>query len=248
MTTRSRLEAQIIDALAHLSAEDMQRVAEDYARIRYPARFPRFDFRAFSREGKSRPGWPDAWISVGGRVDGVEATGDKAKAGVEGHLREDLEKAGNFDPPLAGLIIVSGCPTVTLSADEIAAWRRRFITEAGVDEKGLDLVFGGGLVAELARPEFARTRIEVLRLPDAPVHFKLVRARRGPDEGRLNSAFIPSEKDYAAGRVHRPEAANQVLVHLEQEGRVLVRGIGASGKTVLAWLLALEGADRRQPA
>ncbi len=60
MTPRSRLEAEITDKLSRLSAEDMQRVAEDYARIRHPERFPRFDFRAFSPEGKSRPGWPDA--------------------------------------------------------------------------------------------------------------------------------------------------------------------------------------------
>jgi hypothetical protein len=79
MTRRSRLEASIATALSHLSEADMQRVAEDYARIRYPHRFPRFDFRAFSAEGKSRSGWPDAWVDNDGRLDGVEATCAKQK-------------------------------------------------------------------------------------------------------------------------------------------------------------------------
>ncbi len=202
MTTRSRLEAEITDRLSRLSAED-------YARIRHPERFPRFDFRAFSLEGKSRPGWPDAWVCLDDRKDGVEATGDKSKAGIEKHLWEDLDKAIAHDPPLAGLIIGSGCPTVHLSADEIADWRGRFITDACIPADRLELVLGPGLVADLARPGFARTRAEVLRISDAPTHFKLVRARSGPDEGRLNSAFIPSAEDYEKGRVHRPAAADE---------------------------------------
>ncbi|QQO57560.1 MAG: hypothetical protein N838_33630 [Thiohalocapsa sp. PB-PSB1] len=38
MRSRSRLEAEITERLSRLSAEDMQRVAEDYARIRHPQR------------------------------------------------------------------------------------------------------------------------------------------------------------------------------------------------------------------
>lgn len=247
MTPRNRLEAEIIDRLARLSVEDMQRVAEDYARIRYPQRFPRFDFRALSPEGKSRKGWPDAWVCLNDRKDGVEATGDKSKPSVEKHLREDLDKAIAHDPPLSGLIIVSGCPTVHLKDYEIADWRRRFITDACIPADRLELVFGPGLVADLAHPEFARTRVEVLGIDDAPTYFKPVRARMGPDEGRL-SDFIPSAEDYEKRRVYRPAAADEILAHLHQEGRALIRGIGASGKTVLAWLLGLEAAEQRRPA
>jgi len=248
MTPRSQLETRIAERLAHLSDDEMQRVAEDYARIQFPERFPRFDFRAFSKEGKSRSGWPDAWVDLGGRIDGVEATGAKKKTAVWRHMEKDLREARRRAPRLAGFVLVSGHPEVQPTDQELMTWRGRFIDEAGIDPDRLQLVFGGGLVEELARPEFARTRIELLRLSESPTHFKLVRARRGPDEGRLNSAFVPSAEDYAAGRVHRPQAADQVLAHLERDGRALVRGVGASGKTVLAWLLALDAAEQRRPA
>ena len=52
MTIRSQLEASVAHALATLSPENMQRVAEDYARVRFPERFPRFDSRAFDAAGK----------------------------------------------------------------------------------------------------------------------------------------------------------------------------------------------------
>ena len=223
MTTRSQLETQIADALTRLSPENMQRVAEDYARIRFPERFPRFDFRAFSEEGKSRPGWPDAWINVDGHIDGVEATVAKYKSAVETHLWEDLDKAGRLDPPLAGLIIVSGHPNVQYSPDEDAAWRQRFIDDVGIAPDRINFVFGSGLVGELACPEFARTRFEVLGLPVAPRHFKLFLAKRGPDERRL-SDFIPSDEDYALDRVHRPAAAEEVIARLERGRCALVRG------------------------
>jgi hypothetical protein len=248
MSTRKQLEASIAERLARLSPADMQRLAEDYAQIRFPDRFPRFDFRALSEEGKTRMGWPDAWIDVGGQIDGVEATAARDKSAVLGHLQQDLDNAKRRGPRLAGLVIVSGHPAVQPTDDEPTTWRQRFIDEAGIAPERIQLVFGGALVRELAGPEFARTRIEVLRLDYAPSHFKLVRAKRGPDERRLDSAFVPSEADYEAGRVHRPAAADQVLAQLAARRCALVRGVGASGKSVLAWLLALDAARQRRPA
>ena len=249
MTARSRIETSIAAELTRLSDEDMQRVAEDYARIRYPDRFPRFDFRAFSPEGKSRWGWPDAWVDLGdGQLDGVEATNTKDRSGVRRHLEDYLAKAREREPKLSGFIHVSGNPAVQLSDEDVTRWLNRFVDEAGIAPDRLDLVFGGGLVEVLARPEFARTRIEILNMSDSPAHFKLVRARQGPDEGRLHSAFVPSHDDYTAGHVYRPEAADQVIGRLARNGCALVRGVGASGKSVLAWLLSLESADRRFPA
>jgi hypothetical protein len=247
MTCRSQLEGVIAAALGRLSPTDLQRLAEDYARIRYPERFPRFDFRAFSEEGKSRAGWPDAWIDLGGRVDGVEATGAKEKTKVEKHLRDDLKKAKRRNPRLGGLIILSGHPAVQFDADEMDTWRKRFTDDAGIPEDRIHLIFGGGLVEELSRPEFARTRFEILGLPVTPKHFQLVLSKRGPDENRL-SDFIPSDEDFASGRVHRPEIADQILSQLSHARCAFVRGVGACGKSVLAWLLALEFAEQRHPA
>jgi hypothetical protein len=84
MEGRDRLEDRIAYSLAHMSPENMQRVAEDNARIRFPNRFPHFHFRALSAEGKSRRGWPDAWITIDGRVDGVEATSAGPFSGTDG--------------------------------------------------------------------------------------------------------------------------------------------------------------------
>ena len=55
-------------------------------------------------------------------------------------------------------------------------------------------------------------------------------------------------EDYRHGRVHRPQAAEEVSGILEQTGRVLVKGIGASGKTVLARLLALDTVNGGWPS
>jgi len=95
----------------------------------------------------------------------------------------------------------SGC-----GSTEVRCRYRRFITEVRIPDDRLELVLGPGLVAHVARPEFARTRAEVLGISDSPTCFKLVRARNGPDEGRLID-FIPSADDYEKKRVHRPAAA-----------------------------------------
>ena len=87
-----------------------------------------------------------------------------------------------------------------------------------------------------------------LEFAPIPQFFGLIRASLSPDEGRLNSLFLPTENDYKAKRIYRPAAADDVLRHLQQSGRALVRGVGASGKTVLAWLLGLEAAEQQRPA
>jgi predicted AAA+ superfamily ATPase len=50
------------------------------------------------------------------------------------------------------------------------------------------------------------------------------------------------------GRVHRQEIAERVLTDLRQNRCALVRGIGACGKSVLAWLLALQFTSKRRSA
>ena len=78
--------------------------------------------------------------------------------------------------------------------------------------------------------------------PDGDPHlFRSAVADLGPDEGRLDSAFIPS----AEGLCRRPRApacggGSGRSRSLRLGGGALLRGVGASGKTVLAWLLALD--------
>ncbi len=179
-------------------------------------------------------------------MDGVEATTDKSKSKIWRHLEDDITKARDRTPKLSGFVFVSGQPAIQPDADELNKWRQRFADEAGLELECVDLVFGGQLVQELARPEFARTRAEILGLTDLPAWFELVRLSVPP--GSPQAEFIPTPDDYARGRVHRPLDADRVLGHLDKEGRALVRGVGASGKTVLAWLLALDTARAGLPA
>ena len=229
-----------------LTPEDMQRLAEDYARIRFPDRFPRFDFRALSPEGKSRSGWPDAYVALSDdRIEGVEATIDKNKSKIRDHLKKDLSNACKRVPKLTGFVFVSGQPMIQLNTDELNMWRQLFSDKAGIELKHIDLVFGGRLVQELALPEFARTRVEVLGVTELPAWFELVRPNIPPNNPQAK--FIPTSDDYEKGRVHRPQVADQVLSHLEERGSALVRGVGACGKTVLAWLIALENVQKGWP-
>jgi hypothetical protein len=91
-----------------------------------------------------------------------------------------------------------------------------------------DVNIGGDLKIEGYRPRL--------------IYFREFSQLRSPDEKRLNFAsyFIPSEEDYSSGRVYRPAIVNQIQERLEHERLVLVRGVGASGKTVLSWIIAHE--------
>ena len=223
----------------------MQRLAEDYARVRYPDRFPRFDFRAISKEGKSRPGWPDAFASLeDGRVNALEATSEKDRSKVWKHLDQDVDKARKWKPTLAGLVFLSGQPDIQPSEDRLRRWRQKLV-KAGLESEHIDLVFGGRLVQELAGPEFARTRLEVLGISDLPDWFELVRPKVPPNP--LQAVFVPSPSEYERW-VHWPQVAEDIHARLEVEGRALVYGVGASGKTVLAWSFATEWYDKRRPS
>lgn len=249
LALRKDIEDQIAAKLVSLSNEDAQRIAEDYARIRYPERFPYLGFRALSPEGKSRSGWPDASsLAADGKIEGVEATHTAKRAGVLKHLKEYLEKAKALKPDqLGGFLHVSVSPKASFRPDEIKYWTDKFV-EAGFARDRVELVFGQGLVSILTGPEFARTRIEVLGIQDRPTHFRLYRSEIGPDENRLGVSFIPNREDFEKGRIHRPEAATTVAERLARDRVAFVRGIGASGKTVLAWLLAQDVVKRGLPA
>lgn len=202
---------QIGHKLAQLSSDKLQELVLRYAALRYPERFSRPGFLAFSIEGKSRPGWPDkAVLLADGRLDGVEATGAKDKAAVLAHLAEDLEKAAKLQPHLAGLLFVSGHPGVQLDVQELHHWHGRFVSEAGLDADKTTLLFGQALADDLADPAYARLCWDILGLPFKPRRFVPVRQELPWDSA---SPFIPSPQDYAAGRVYRPAVVEPVAEH-----------------------------------
>jgi hypothetical protein len=246
---RKDLEDKISAKLTSLSNEDAQRVAEEYVRVLYPARFPFFAFRAFSPEGKSRSGWPDAaYVGVDGKIEGVEATHTASRSGVVDHLDDYLAKARELGADqLGGFVHISVSPKASFKPQEIKDWAGKFV-EAGFNADRVELVFGQTLVNTLTRPEFARTRVEVLGIEDLPTNFSLYRSKVGPDGKRLGTGLIPSWEDLKSGRIHRPQLAETVTEALSRDRVALVRGIGASGKTVMAWLLAQDVLARGLPA
>lgn len=238
---RKDLENKIRDNLISLSDEDAQRLCEEFVHIVYPDFYPYFVFRALSPEGKTRSGWPDALSKgIDGKYHGVEATHTSSRSGIENHLLEYCKKVSELRRAEIGRFIhISVSPKVSFSQDKISYWTEKFI-QAGIQRDNISLIFGQGLVEMLTRPEFARTRVEVLGISHLPSSFRPIRSRSRPDEQRLGSSFIPGWDEFEAGRIYRPELAEAVTAKLSRDRIALVRGIGASGKTVLAWLLAHE--------
>ena len=187
-------------------------------------------------------------VGIDGKFEGVEATHTASRAGVKDHLSQYLEKARELGTDqLGGFVHVSVSPKAAFDPEEIRDWTEKFV-EAGFQRDRVKLMFGQGLVRELTEPEFARSRIEVLGVQDLPTQFRLYRSKVGPDENRLGTSFIPNWEDFEKGRIHRPELAATVTEKLSRDRVALVRGIGASGKTVLAWLLAQEVVKQGLPA
>lgn len=244
--TRSELELKITETLTNITDPNMQRLAEDYVRIKYPNRFPHIENRALSPEGhttrSSGNGYlPDAYyVLPDGRIDGVEATHDKSKTAVYNKLKNEFKKALNSQDvtKLAGFISVSGSPNVNRYEGEVAKLKQRYINELGLEHKNIDFVFARRLIQELAEPQFALTRKELLGIPYEPESFDFIHEKLYPDD-KLQGTFIPSSSDYKTGHIYRPLLADTVEKHLKRDRRVLVRGVGASGKTVLAWLIGL---------
>ena len=241
MPTRSDLEYRITEKLRTLSAVALQWLAEDIALIRDPKRYRNLQGQGRNAEAQTTSGWPDAYVvRSDNTVDGVEATRDRRT--WTQHLEEDIEKAQSPDyPNLNGYLFVAGYPDHKPTPTELGLWTRR-LCELGISEDRMDLLIGTGLVAELLKPQYARTLQSILGLSPSPEHFNLIRQERLPDN--IERPFEPKVTEYRDGVVHRPALADAVERRLSEDGCALVRGRGAAGKTVLAYLIAA-GTDYR---
>jgi hypothetical protein len=74
---------------------------------------------------------------------------------------------------------------------------------------------------------------------EAHLPFRPVEDRENFGDEMIPDSFRPSRSEYREGLVYRPILADDVEQSLEQTGFALVRGKGASGKTVLALTIAL---------
>jgi hypothetical protein len=227
-------EQVIQQAIENLSAGEFQRLAESYAQIILPNRFKTLDPTGRTRTDATRPGWPDARVLLqGGRVDGVEATKD---SDWRGHLERDLKKAENLGAGrLAGFLFVAWA-AAPHDPSAVQKYRRRLV-RLGVPEANVEFVFQGQLVRDLRQPRFASVWVDPLGLPPSCDPFQQVPHARV--FGMPGYGFAPSKEEYLQGLVHRPSVADRVEALLQSEGWALVRGRGATGKTVLAIQIAL---------
>jgi hypothetical protein len=204
-----------------------------YAKLRYPHRF--INLSPVGRNFLNVPigPWPDARsVLADGRHDVVEASKGK---NWEGHLEADLEHIAALGKDrLSGYLFVSLAdePRDTTSLQNIYAR----LEQLGVPLDQARVVFRRQLVAELTRPIFCRVVQEILNLRSDCTPFSFLHHAR--IFGRGDSA-VPDIKEYLQGKVHRCKQVDQVESLLLTKGCALVRGVGASGKTVLAAQVAL---------
>jgi site-specific recombinase XerD len=252
-----RLEQQIAQKLRELSDTQLDRVACAYAALRFPHRFRFVDGRGFNAFDKPIAGRPDAFVvAADGTLDRIEVTGNSEKSKIKtagltsGHFVNILKSIKQKHPigNAGGLVYIAGHPDIQFGPDEIELMRSA-AEAAGLDINLVQIVGGDALKEALAAAEFAAVRIRLLGIED-PKRFKLVQSELGPDRRRLKNSnpFIPSREDLEAGRVHFPAAGHKVEACLKSDKLCLVKGVGASGKSVLAWLVGLRWGAAAAPA
>ena len=227
------LEAAIASKLEALPPGEFQRLAEQYAKLRYPRRF--LDLSPGGRNFLNVPigPWPDARsVLVDGRYDVVEASKGKD---WKRHLQDDLVHIAALGKGrLAGYLFVSFAdePRDTAAIQDVYAR----LEQLGIPLDQARLVFRRQLIADLTEPAFSRVLLEVLKLRSDCTPFSLL--QRAKIFGRGDSV-VPELKEYIEGAVHRRIQVDEAESRLLKGGYALVRGVGASGKTVLAAQVAL---------
>jgi hypothetical protein len=243
-TTPTRRVLLIKERLRSISANDLQRLTEELARILYPQRFVgQMFYQGRNVEGQTTKGWPDAYCEApGGKVHGIEAT--RERASWKTHLDADLKKAATSNgkhKKLASYFFVGGYPDHEPSDAELNDYRGRF-KALGLEAGAVNLLIGHGLAEHLARPECARVVHQLLGIRPEPRLFELLEP--GALHDRQLADFQPTELDFAQGLVWESPLVDRVEVELRKSEAVLVRGHGASGKTTFAQSIAQRWAPR----
>lgn len=228
-------------AIAALEAGQFQRLAEDYARIRWPERFDSLATPGRNAAGQTTAGFPDAFATlVDGRLDAVEATRQIAWFK---HARADLAKAQAMDNgALAGYVLVTWARQG--KASNVREIRNAFVS-AGLEPQLVDVVFRQQLVTDIAQPRYARLWRD-LGLP-ATVH-PWIELEHAVIYGRETSlGLLPARSELVRGEIEAPHLAAKVVARLADENLAIVRGHGASGKTTLAAIIGLDFAAGGAP-
>ncbi|MBZ5520734.1 MAG: hypothetical protein LAP21_00610 [Acidobacteriia bacterium] len=224
----------VAEAIDALDPARFQALAEEYVSIQYPGRFCNLQRRGSNTRGETIAGWPDAYdILPDARLDVLEVT----RAGSwKRHLQEDVEEATQFSGRLGGFVFVAWARTPE------PAMRLEFqnkLVARGISSDRISFVFREQLVSDLCQPKFALLWEKYLGLSAHCLPFRSIEQARIYGSAGQANIFTPSREEYLQGLVHRPQVTSQVEDFLKARGWALVRGKGASGKTVLAVQVAL---------
>jgi hypothetical protein len=120
------LQQRVEGRLKFISANDLQKLAEQLALVLRPDLFSRATLVIQGRnvEDQTTKGWPDAYREGSdGRIYAIEAT--RQKSSWETHVNEDLCKAkDDKNRKLAGYFFVGGYPDHEPTEQQKAAWIR----------------------------------------------------------------------------------------------------------------------------
>ena len=153
------------------------------------------------------------------------------------HVSDDYTKAADQkNRDVASYFFVGvGDPGAQVDAAQKADCVQRFVG-LGVEPENVNILVGLDLVTVLQDSRCARIRLVYLKLRTCPRVFTLLTP--GRMQSLSSSLYQPNGDDFAADRVFAPEISQQILDKLVREGRALVRGYGAAGKTTLVQVLA----------
>jgi hypothetical protein len=184
-------------------------------------------------------GWPDAYAELAdGRIAALEATHSPA---WPRHLHTDLtENIASIEKgKLAAFIFIAWAPAPPL--EQLEGPRKKLL-DYGVPPENIRFVFRQELTATLRQPRFAHTWLDPLGLRTHPRPFTLIEDARLYGKPGDRWSFAPALEEYRSNSVHRSALAEVVERKLRTSGWALVRGVGASGKSVLGAQIGLAGA------
>jgi hypothetical protein len=212
-----------------------QHLCERVISVLYPIWFG--SYSGYGRSTRDVPlgGWPDAYaLRSDGRLDALEVTHNDRWLR---HINDDIEKIRALGQRrVAGFTFIAWAHN---PGPEKLLELSQTITGLGVEPDSLNFIFRERLVSILTEARFASVRLEFLGIHTSFEPFQTVEEADhlfgGPD------LFGPSIDEFRKCLVHQSGLTVEVEAALTKHRWALVRGGGASGKTILAIQIAMSG-------
>lgn len=218
------------------SAGFFQRVAEQLARGIYPAISTNLVPFGRRSDDKTKPGWPDAYLTnPSSTLVVIEAT--TAENAWIGHWPKDLAKLESRLAPerRGGLIWVAWAdtpsPTAAVEMHDVAC-------RLGLPSEDVHILFRKDVCTRLRAPFHARFWVNDLNLRVTSEPFGRVRDVIRRTNLRREIGIFPTIEEYESDLVYSPPVVAQIERALVQRHAAVVVGHGAAGKTTEAMLLS----------